>query len=134
MDRRRFLQNLAVTTAALRYLPQTADAAERSDGFAQPIGSNEPELAPDVEGHSLLCEFKIDSTTWKVFEDLRARDGAITFLSSRGASRVLPKTAEATFAEANPPYLGLSLKDIAMSGPDLLADKLLQNGDPDPNQ
>ncbi|HEV2223915.1 MAG TPA: hypothetical protein VGR97_04550, partial [Candidatus Acidoferrales bacterium] len=132
MDRRRFLQNLAVTTAALRYLPQPVDAAERPGGFAQPVGSNEPELAPDVAGHSLLCEFKIDSTSWKVFEDLRTRDGAITFLSSRGASRVLPKTAEATFAGANPPYLGLSLKDIGMSGPDLLADKLLANGDPDP--
>ena len=132
MDRRRFLQNLAVTTATLRYLPQPADAAERPAGFAQPIRSSEPELAPDVEGHSLLCEFKIGSTSWKVFEDLRTRDGAITFLSSRGAGRVLPKTAEATFADGNPPYLGLSLKDIGMSGPDLLADKLLANGDPDP--
>ena len=132
MDRRRFLQNLAVTTAALRYLPQPVDAAERPGGFAQPIRSSESELAPDVDGHSLLCEFKIDSTTWKLFEDLRTRDGAITFISSRGTSRVLPKTAEATFAEANPPYLGLSLKDIGMSGRDLLADKLLANGDPDP--
>lgn len=132
MDRRHFLQNLAVTTAALRYLPKSADAAELSSAFAQPVRSNKPELAPDVEGHALLCEFKIDSTSWKVFEDLRTRDGAITFLSSRGASRVLPKNAEATFADANPPYLGLSLKDIGMAGPDLLAEKLLQNGDPDP--
>lgn len=44
----------------------------------------------------------------------------------------MPKSAEATFEDANPPYLGLSLKDVGMSGRDLLAEKLLQNGDPDP--
>ncbi len=31
---------------------------------------------------------------------------------------------------ADPPYLGLNLKDIGMSGADLLADRVLQNGDP----
>ncbi|HKV29251.1 MAG TPA: hypothetical protein VJN90_13350 [Candidatus Acidoferrales bacterium] len=131
MDRRAFLQNFAVTTAALRYLPKPGDAAERPTVFAKPVRPHEH--APDVEGHTLVCEFKMDSTTWKVFEDFRTRDGAITFLSSRGDSRVLPKTAEATFAEADPPYLGSSLEDIGMADGDLLADKLLQNGDPDPD-
>jgi len=32
------------------------------------------------------------------------------------------------------PHLGLALKDIGVSSPDLLADRLLQNGDPDPEQ
>ncbi|MFZ0214005.1 MAG: hypothetical protein WBE20_13535 [Candidatus Acidiferrales bacterium] len=134
MDRRRFLKNLAVTTAAARYLPKTTSAAIIE---SEKIPSNNAAVSvapptPNVEGHTQLCEFKVDGINWKVFEDLRTRDGAITFISSNGNSRVLPKNAEAVFAEANPPYLGLSLKDVGMSGPDLLAEKLLQNGDPDP--
>jgi hypothetical protein len=86
-----------------------------------------------MEGHTLICEFQIEAATWKVYEDLRSRDGGITFVSPRG-KRVLAKSAEATFPEANPPYLGLSLNDIGMSGADLLADGLLQNGDPDPER
>ena len=35
---------------------------------------------------------------------------------------------EAAFAEATPPYLGLSMNDIGMAGADLLADRLLQHG------
>ena len=38
------------------------------------------------------------------------------------------------FATADPPYLGLKIEDIGMAGPDLLADKLLAHGDPDPEQ
>ena len=90
--------------------------------------------SPDIgiEGHTLVCEFKIGPTSWKVYEDLRTREGPLTFVSSQGTSRVLTKSAEATFAEASPPWLGLSLKHIGMTGRDLLADRLLQNGDPDP--
>lgn len=32
------------------------------------------------------------------------------------------------------PYLGLALKDVGVSSPDLLADRLLQDGDPDPEK
>ncbi len=83
-------------------------------------------------GHTLVCEFQADSIAWKVYEDLRIRDGALTFVCSTGA-RVLAKSAEASFAETATPYLGLSLTDIGTSGPDLLASRLLQSGDdPDP--
>ncbi|MFZ0924504.1 MAG: hypothetical protein WA020_15660 [Candidatus Acidiferrales bacterium] len=135
MDRRNFLKNLAITTAAARYFPKTAAAAEHAEDAPPMIAPATPSHlgAPDVEGHTQVCEFKIESIAWRVFEDLRTRDGAITFIASNGNSRVLPKNAEATFAEADPPYLGLSLRDIGMSGPDLLAEKLLQNGDPDPD-
>jgi hypothetical protein len=68
-----------------------------------------------MEGHTLICEFQIETATWKVYEDLRSRNGGITFVSPRG-QRVLAKSAEATFPETNPPYLGLSLNDIGMSG------------------
>jgi hypothetical protein len=118
MNRRRFLQNLAVTGAAL----ETA-AAEREPQSVEPA---------NLEGHTLLSDFSLDSVSWKVYEDLRTRDGVITFVSSRGATRVLSKTAEPVFAGAEPPYLGLSLQEIGASGPDLLADKLLAGGgDPD---
>ncbi len=78
------------------------------------------------------CEFTLGPATWKVFENVRDRDGAITFISSQGRKRVLAKTAEATFAEATPPYLGLSLHDIGLANTDLLAERLLAHGDPDP--
>lgn len=137
MDRRRFLQNAAVAAAALHYLPGIGSAQEREQGGADPVETLEVGLIrqqPDIEGHTPLCEFRIASTLWKVYEDLRTRDGVITFISARG-SRILPKSAEAAFAEADPPNLGLSMKDIGMSGPDLLAERLLQGGgDPDPEK
>lgn len=135
MDRRNFLKNLAITTAAARYFPKTA-APANAEGSSPNIEGRAPgePSAPDILGHTEVSRFTIDSATWRVFEDLRTREGAITFMASNGASRVLSKSAEATFAEAEPPYLGLSLKDIGMSGPDLLAEKLLANGDPDPEQ
>ncbi|MBV9304185.1 MAG: Tat pathway signal protein [Acidobacteriaceae bacterium] len=90
--------------------------------------------AVDVAGHTLLCEFRLEGVDWKVYEDLQNRDGNLTFVSARGETRVLTKSAEPAFAEANPPYLGLNLSEIGMSGHDLLADKLLENGDPNPEQ
>jgi hypothetical protein len=115
MNRRSFLQNLALTTAAAEFV--SSAAAEE----------------PETEGHTLMAEFKMKDVAWKAYEDLRSRDGAITFVPSRGNPRVLTKSAEAAFAEATPPYLGLSMNDIGMAGADLLADRLLQQGgDPDP--
>src|ERR1700691_2892953 len=135
MDRREFLRDLGVTSAVLGYVA-TNTAAASPAAAAQSDPSLEwgvsAGAAPDVAGHTFVCEFKVGATGWKVYADLRTRDGAITFISGAGASRVLGKSAEATFAEADPPYLGLKLADIGMSGPDVLGDKLLQDGDPDP--
>lgn len=138
MDRRRFLQDLAATTVALQGFPGNGSGAKPSNPASVAYTGREPGRASpsspglDIEGHTLVCEFKLDATSWKVYEDLRTRDGSITFVSSRGGTRVLTKSAEAAFAEAGPPYLGLSLKDIGMTGRDLLADRLLEKGDPDP--
>jgi hypothetical protein len=135
MDRREFLRELGATSALLGYVAtdaaatSRAKAAEFDPSLALGVSAG---AAPDVGGHTLVCEFKVGATSWKAYEDLRTRDGAITFISWAGSSRVLEKSAEATFAEADPPYLGLKLADIGISGPDLLADKLLQHGDPDP--
>lgn len=133
MDRRRFLRNLAAATASIKYI--SGDTPAFASIFPTvPTRGSVPAGAVDIEGHTLLCEFNFDEAKWKAYEDLRTRDSVITFVSSAGTARVLAKTAEATFAEADPPYLGLSLKDIGTSPRDLLAEKLLANGEPDPEQ
>ena len=117
MDRRSFLHSLLAAALA----SSSVEAASAAD-------------APDIEGHTLLTSFKLDAVEWKVYEDLRTREGALTFVSDRGGKRILTKSAEAAFSESNPPYLGLNLADIGTSGHDLLAEKLLEHGDPDPEQ
>jgi len=129
MDRRRFLQSTALTTAAA-YVPELAadDRSSHTQYLRAFNASFTPAINVDLAGHTFICEFKIGSTAWKVYEDLRTRDGVITFLSASGA-RSLAKSAEASFAEDSPPYLGLALKDIGMSPRDLLAEHLLEGGD-----
>lgn len=132
MDRRKFLQNLAVTTAALQDLVNSADAADFAKGTAFA-----PLTAPhggqvDLAGYTEVSEFKLGPASWKVYEDLRTRDGSLVFKSSQGKTKALSKSAEAAFDEATTPYLGLKLDDIGTNPRDLLADKLLEKGDPDP--
>ena len=126
MDRREFLQNLAVTAAGIEVIKEQTLAGENPE----PQTRTAPAA---IEGHTFLCEFPYKGATWKVYEDLRTRDGVITFVASSGAKRVLPKTAEPSFREDRPYYLGMSMDDIGLSGPDLLADKLLVHGD-DPDE
>jgi len=111
MRRREFLQNLGMSAAAAQTSPQPVPATE-----------------------TLVCEFTHGATSWKIFEDFAHRDGAITMVAANGRRRVLRKSAEAAFGEAAPPYLGLSLADIGASPRDLLADRLLEHGDPDPER
>lgn len=124
MDRRQFLKSLA-TGPGIERASARLDAAPGTQ-HSSPAMNNAP------DGHTFLCEFTLDSAAWKVFEDLRTREGAITFVPSNGATLVLPKSAEAAFPEADPPHLGLRMEDIGMAGADLLAEELLANGDPDP--
>jgi len=137
MDRRQFLQNLAVTTATIQDLVRGTNAGEVSRSSA--ISGLEPGIdrgsgtEVDTTGYTQVSEFKIGRTVWKVYEDLRTRDGSLAFVSAQGAARVLRKSAEAAFDEATTPYLGMSLKDIGMTARDLLADRLLEKGDPDPD-
>lgn len=134
VDRRRFLQVVAVGASTLGDLAASPDASPQSPQATSPAPGVASFHEADIEGHTLLCTFQRRDQTWRVYEDLRTRDGAITFVSSIGACRPLPKTAEATFPEEGPPYLGLNLKEIGLSPRDLLADKLLANGDPDEDQ
>src|SRR5580704_9217438 len=115
MDRREFFQSIALTTAVAQALQSAA--------FAD---------TPDIAGHALQCEFSHGGTTWKVYEDLSKRDGALTFVPARGTAHVMTKRLEAVFSQAAVAYLGLTPQEIANSLPDLLADKLLAGGgDPD---
>ena len=130
MDRRNFIKSMAASTAALRTLTgPTAGATFAASG----MGSI-PVAAAPVDGHTKLCSFVRKGQAWTVYEDLRIRDGVITFVSADGTARILSKTAEATFADNRPQHLGLDIKDIGMSGHDLLADKLLAHGDPDEDE
>lgn len=136
MDRRKFLENLSVTAAAMHYFSRSGEAATPDEvGLEGLVAEEAGEAAPDIEGHTLLTEFPLRNSTWRAYEDLRTRDGVITFVSARGEAKVLRKSAEPTFAQDNPPYLGLSFDDIGLAGADLLADKLLEGGgDPDPER
>jgi hypothetical protein len=139
VDRRKFLEAFSIATVGVRYLPCcTAPVPAATE--LRPLASTAPvreaaQEPPDIHGHTLLAEFSYEGATWKSYEDLRTRDGVISFVSSRGEAKVLRKSAEATFAEANPPYLGLDLNEIGLSGRDLLGEKLLGHGDdPDPER
>jgi len=137
MDRRRFLQSLAIASAAVNALPgaATGETAVPVSPSAARLDETEGALSEmDVEGHTLVCTFRRDATEWKVYEDLRSREGVMILAASSGHNHVLAKSAEANFPGSGPPYLGLKLADLGMAGPDLLADRLLRDGDPDPQQ
>ena len=137
MDRRRFIQSMAAATAAMDGLAALTGGAENAQPASQVRNGSVSSLSAkdiDITGYSFLCSFQRQSEAWKVYEDLRVRDGPIAFLSDRSTGLVLTKSAEAAFADANPPYLGFNISDIGLSGPDLLADRLLKNGDPDPEE
>jgi hypothetical protein len=126
MKRREFIQSLAGTAAGV-VLGQAAGALTTTPS------TEFQSSASALDGHTLVAEFKWNAAPWKVYEDLLSRDGDITFTSANGSKRVLHKSAEASFVEVDPPHLGLSMEEIGLSGPDLLADKLLASGDdPDP--
>src|SRR5260370_8471134 len=126
MDRRDFLQAVAATAAA-EILSGRLSASAAQTPAQKAIPGREISLA----GYSLVAEFKNEAASWRVYEDLRTREGALVFVSSAKQTRMLSKSAEASMAEG-PPYLGLSLKDIGLSSPDLLSDQLLRDGHPDP--
>lgn len=127
MNRRDFLKTSAVgATAAATVAPMAgADAAPRLSP-----------LAPGaLDGHSRIATFTAHGQSWTVWDDLRSGDGAMTLVSADGKALTLSKRTEPTYATADPPYLGLELRDIARADADLLAEKLLAGGgDPDEDE
>lgn len=135
MDRRHFLHTLALTAASAELLSERLLASDswREGGLDSPTPEQPRQAA--TEDYSAIVEFEEGGTKWRVREDLRQRDGSLLLISSTGARRLLSKSAEATAPDAGiPPYLGLSLENIGMASTDLLAERLLKNGDPDPEQ
>ena len=134
MHRRDFLQGMAAAAAGLEILSRSEEAAAQTSApvFRTPK-HKAASHAVSIEGYTPVAEFRAEATSWKVFEDLRTREGSLVFVSSSGDNRALAKSAEASMPEGKP-YLGLALKDIGVSSPDLLADRLLQDGDPDPEK
>jgi len=131
MDRRNFLHAMAAAAASLEVLTGAADASEQtpSPGRAKP--ARKVSLQVSVDGYTLVAAFDRGAQHWKVREDLRTREGSMVFVSSAGETRELVKSAEASMIEGSP-HLGLRLKEVALSPADLLAERLLRDGDPDP--
>ncbi len=131
MDRRDFIQAMAAAAASLEVLTAGTTVPNQGQSLSQERPSRKKAAPVSVEGYTLIANFDRGGERWKVFEDRRTREGSIVFLSSSGQTRELSKSAEASMAEGNP-YLGLSLKEVSLAPADLLADRLLKGGDPDP--
>ena len=97
MDRRNFLQGIAASAAGLEILSHSIDVSAQADAEAvRKHGRNVvPAAAVSVEGHILVAEFKNKTGSWKVYEDLRAREGSLTFISSSGEAGMLRTPAPA---------------------------------------
>lgn len=125
MQRRNFLKNVAgVTAVGMGLTPEAITAAAQN-------GAKQAKAPVPTDSLTLQAEFALGNENWKAYEDLSKRDGSVVFVSSKGTQRVLGKYVEANFPDADPPHLGLKISDIGTAGPDLLADKLLENGEPD---
>src|SRR5580704_11165029 len=104
MDRRNFLQGIAATAAGFELLSGKGIASTEVN--PQPQAKSAPRTTTSanisVDGFTQVAEFKTPSVSWKVYEDLRTRDGALAFVSSSGTKRLLPKSAEAAMPEGTP--------------------------------
>lgn len=99
MDRRRFLQVVVAGGSAAHDLNAICEPASQGEQRRPTHVGLVPAGEVDIEGHAFLCSFTRRGEEWKVYEELRVRDGVITFVSSTDKARVLAKTAEGTFAE-----------------------------------
>ena len=138
MDRRRFLQGLAATGAAIglgtQGREQSADASPLSAAAkATPPPVRQPLGSLSTQGQSRLAAFQQSNLDWQVFEDLSHPDGDLTLVSGNVAC-VLGKRTEPSFAADDAPYFGLKLADVALAEADVLADHLLAHGEPDEAQ
>lgn len=132
MDRRQFLQHGLAATAAAGVGAGSAGATVPSSAAAaaKPPKPGLQALAEDaLLGHTRLCGFREDGVDWTVYEDLRSSEGAISFVCAEGVL-TLGKRTEAAFASDKPAYFGMELAEVALADADLLADRLLRDGDP----
>ncbi|MDY1547635.1 twin-arginine translocation signal domain-containing protein [Luteibacter sahnii] len=129
--RRRFLQGMAATGAAMAIGPVTATAAPiASPAVSPPPPVRTPMAALDLQGHVDLPGFRVADTPWRVSEDLTHPDGDLV-LNDGARACVIGKRTEASYDESPQPYLGMTLAEIALADADRLADRLLARGEPD---
>ena len=98
MHRRDFLQGVAVTAAGLEVLSRSIGASGQTKPPYTQRGGQKTNgvVAVSLEGHTPVAEFKTKTDSWKVYEDLRTREGSLVFVSSSAETRVLAKSAEAS--------------------------------------
>ncbi|MFL8143368.1 Tat pathway signal protein [Xanthomonas vasicola] len=135
MDRRTFLRQgmaatAAVGTGAALALPATAAMATTAPAPALPRLEPLPSAA---HVGSTLCSFTHLQQHWTVYEHLDDPQGQLTLWSDSGMLR-LDKRTEPAYPAEGKPYFGLPLAEVAMAEADLLADRLLRDGDPDEAQ
>jgi hypothetical protein len=138
MDRRRFLQSFAATSAAAGLIGIHHDAVAQIAPQSSVPGSPAPPVR--VASGTLplreflsLGHFSESGRDWQVYEDMRDPHGTLALVTGDQAC-VLRKRTEPTYAEPGAPYLGLALTDIALANADLLAEKLLRHGEPDEDE
>lgn len=136
LDRRRFLQGLAATSAAVGLngvgRGQSASAISAlSRHSAPPVRVSAHSLS--LQDHTSITHFVASNHPCQVFEDLRDPHGALTLIDGNQAC-VLSKRTEPVYADEGAPYFGMKLADIALAEADLLADHLLRHGEPDEDE
>ena len=134
MDRRNFLRNsLAATTVAATAAGIHIEAKAAAGSAARVARPALPRLQPasgaQPAGMVPMGTFAHAGRQWSVHEDLDRIDGDLQLRCDQGVL-VLGKRTEAVWGSESPPYFGMALRDVAMAEADLLADRLLRDGDP----
>jgi hypothetical protein len=135
MDRRKFLQGFGGSAIGVARVQKPTRRAEAGEPPSAAVANGQalPTSKLPLDEYTLVAQFKRGPMLWKAFEDLSARDGALLLISDKNQRKLLTKSAEATRMGAETPYLGLTLTHIAESLPDVLAQRILQEGgDPNP--
>lgn len=82
---------------------------------------------------SLVAAAKVslDDGVWDLQEDFSKPNGSISLTSPEGKQYTLTRYLE-SYAQPENPYFGNNLTTVCETPEDILANKLLENGDPDP--
>jgi len=117
-DRRGFL----AAGAALGVNGAQARDTDLAEGFA----ASSP---ADFAGWAERARLTVGGQALRVLENLSTPDGAMAFVMADGRALILGKRLESVAGGNVAPYLGLDLKTVALSGADLVAERLLASGD-----
>jgi hypothetical protein len=130
MDRRSFLRGGIAATAFAGIAPAFSRAdADPAHELAPVAPTLRPEVAAELDGFTQLCGFRHREQAWVVHEDLRTPQGALVLACAEGVLD-LGKRTEAVWGSTDTLYFGMKLAEVAMAEADLLADRLLRDGDP----